>query len=139
MTNMTPVTRETIEKAPYPNLLGLRLVELAQDYAKVTVSIRPDHANFLGTTDGALVVSLADYSLASASNGSGQTRVGVQSNINFIAATPLEGELTAEARPVHIGRTLSVFEARVTDVTGKIVAKATSTVMSRPDKSSSSK
>ena len=139
MTNMVPPTRETLEKAPYPNLLGLRLVELSQDYAKVKVSIRPDHANFLGTTDGSLVMSLADYALATASNGSGQIRVGVQSNINFIAATPLEGELTAVARPVHIGRTLSVFEARVTDVTGKIIANVTSTVMSRPDKSSASK
>ena len=139
MTNMAPLTRETIEKAPYPNLLGFRLVELAQDYAKVTVRIRPDHANFLGTTDGALVMSLADCTLASASNGSGQLRVGVQCNINFIAGTPLEGELTAVARAVHIGRTLSVFEARVTDLTGKIIANATSTVMSRPDKSSTSK
>ena len=139
MANITPEMRETLENAPYPRLLGLHLLELADGYAKVGVATRPEHASFLGVTDGSLVMSLADYAIACSSNASGQTRVAVQSNTNFIATPAVGSELIAEARIVHAGRTLAIVDTNVTDATGRLVAKSTGTVIARPNQGAATK
>ncbi|MFC2002595.1 PaaI family thioesterase [Chloroflexota bacterium] len=133
MPNITPELKASLENAPYPHLLGFRLLELSEGYARVSVTIRPEHANFQGTPDGAFVMSLADYASACACNTLGQTRVGAQFNIHFIAAVPLESELTAEARTVHAGRTMALTEASVTDANGRIIAKASGTAITKPN------
>lgn len=139
MPNITPELRATLENAPYPRRLGCRLLELAEGYAKTAVTIRPEHASFLGATDGSLAMSLADYAFASAVNTLGQTRVAVQFNINFVATAPPEGELIAEARTVHAGKTIAVTEVSITDATGRLIAKATGTAISRPNQGSTTK
>ena len=139
MPNITPELRASLENAPYPNLLGCRLLELAEGYAKTAVTIRPEHANFLGATDGCLAMSLADYAFASAVNTLGQTRIAVQFNINYVATAPSKGELMAEARTVSAGKTIAVMEISVTDATGGIIAKATGTAITRPNQNSTTK
>jgi acyl-coenzyme A thioesterase PaaI-like protein len=51
--------------------------------------------------------------------------------MNFIAA-PAPGELVAEARTLHHGKSLSLTEIMVTDPRGKLVARATGTAMAPP-------
>ena len=139
MTNITPELRASLENAPYPNLLGFRLLELTEGYAKVAVTIRPEHASFLGATDGSLVMSLADYAFASSVNTLGATRVALQENIHFVATAPSKGELVAEARAVHVGKIIAVMDMSVTDDTGRIIARATGTAITRPNQSSATK
>ncbi len=133
MAQISPELRNALANAPFPRLLGFRLLDLAEGYAKIAVTIRPDHANFQGGVDGALISSLADCAHACACNTLGQPRVGMQYNINFISGIGLKGELVAEARTVHAGRTVSLTEITVTDpATGKLIAKATATALARP-------
>ena len=131
MSDITPELRTSLENAPYARLLGFRLLELTEGYAKVAVTIRPEHYSFLGTTDGSLVMSLADYAYACAVNTLGGIRVALQSNINFLAAAPAEGEITAEAKTAHAGRTIAVMDMSVANGNGRIIAKATGTAMTR--------
>lgn len=132
MAPISPELKTALANAPYPRLLGFRLLELSEGYAKLAVTIRPDHANFQGSVDGALVSSLADCAHACACNTLGQPRVGLQYNINFISGVGLKGELIAEAKTVHPGRTVSLTEITVTDSTGKLVARASATALARP-------
>ena len=81
-------------------------------------------------------MSLADYVFSAAVNILGQTRVAVQFNINCVATATPEGELIAEARTVHAGKTIAVTEVSVTDATGRLIAKATGTAISRPNQGS---
>ncbi len=127
MSNVTNELWTSFKNAPYPCLLGFSLLELSEGYAKVSVRVRPEHANFLGFTDGALVMSLASYASACSSNSLGETRVGIQSSINIIATTALGNELVAEARVTHAGKTMALTETMVTDPNGRIIARATST------------
>ena len=127
MSNVTNELWASFANAPYPRLLGFSLLELSEGYAKVSVRVRPEHANFLGFTDGALVMSLASYASACSSNSLGGTRVGIQTNINIIATTALGSELMAEAKVTNAGKTMAITETIVTDPNGRIIAKATST------------
>lgn len=131
MAEISPELRSAMENAPFPRLLGFRLLELATGYARAAVTLRPELANFLGSTDGALITSLADYAHACAANTLG-LRVGMQANINYISGVGLKGELIAEAKTVHAGRTVALTEITVTDANGKLIAKATGTALARP-------
>ena len=133
MAQISPELRKALENAPFPRLLGFRLLDLSEGHAKLAVTIRPDHANFQGGTDGALISSLADCAHACACNTLGQPRVGLQYSINFISGIGLKGELVAEAKTVHAGRTVSLTEITVTDsATGKLIARASATALARP-------
>ena len=133
MSDVTPEMRATLANAPFPRLLGFRLLELAEGYAKVGVAVRSEHANFLGATDGAVVMCLADYAGACACNTLGVIRVAVQYNIHFLTGSILNDELTAEARTFYAGRTMAVTEMSVTNADDKVLARATATTITRPN------
>jgi len=127
--NITQELRTALETIPYFNMLGFRLIELKEGYAKVSVKSRTEHTNFHGWTDGSLVTSLADYASVCASSTLGRKRVAVQININFLAGAAINSELIAEARAIHVGRTTVLIEMTVTDSPGKVVARASSTIV----------
>jgi uncharacterized protein (TIGR00369 family) len=56
----------------------------------------------------------------------GQETVTVELKINLIGAVR-EGVIRAEAVPLHRGKTTSIWETRITDETGKLVAVSLST------------
>lgn len=133
MAHITAELRASMENSPYSRFLGFCLLELSEGYAKVSVTLRPEHANFLGMTDGGLVMSLADYAFACSCNTFGQARVAAQFSTNFISAPSLTGELLAEGRTIHAGKTMALTEISVTDGSGRIIAKATGTAITRTD------
>ena len=139
MTHITAELRASLENSPYARLLGFRLLELAEGYAKVSVTLRPEHASFLGATDGSLIMSLADYASACAGRTFEQVRVAVQSSTNFISSSAIKGNLWAEAKTIHAGKTLVLTEMTVTDDNGRIIARAASTGITRPERSPATK
>lgn len=131
MAEISGKLRDSMANAPFPRLLGFRLLELAEGYARTAVILRPDHANFLGGVDGGLIAALGDYACACACSTLGKA-VGLQGDIHWLAAPSLTGELFAEARTVHAGRTISLTEVTVTDSSGKLIAKYSGTAFARP-------
>jgi len=133
MSTITEELRRAMENSPYGRKLGFRLLELAKGYAKVSVTLGPEHSNFLGTIDGGLVMSLADYAFACSCNTFGQVRVAGQFSTNFISAPALKGELIAEGKTIHAGRTMALTEITVTEASGRIIAKAMGTAITKQD------
>ena len=131
MTEVPAALKVKLENCPFAGMMTFELKELSPGYARVSVKLGPQHANFLGTLDGAFITALADHASACASSSFGRTVVGLQMNINFISTTALEGELVAESRAVHTGRTIILTEMTVTDSNGKIIARGTATTISR--------
>ena len=132
MPHITAELKASLAGSPYARLLGFQLLELSEGYAKVSVTLRPEHASFLGATDGSLIMSLADYAAACAGNTLGQTRVAVHSSTNFISPSAISGSLWAEARTIHAGKTLALIEMTVTDESGRIIARGNNTGIARP-------
>lgn len=134
MTHITTELRASMENSAYAQLLGLRLLELSEGYAKVAVTLRPEHANFLGMTDGGVVMSLADYAFACSCNTFGQVRVAAQFSTNFISAPAMNSELLAEGTTIHAGKTMALTEISVTDDSGRLIAKATGTAITKQNR-----
>ena len=78
-------------------------------------------ANGLGTTHGALIFALADIAFATACNSHGQTAIGIQANISYVAAAGA-GPIEAHATEISRGRKLSTYDVHVLDAQQRLVA-----------------
>jgi acyl-CoA thioesterase len=94
-------------------LLGIKLLEIKEGYAKMSMTIANEHTNIHGFTHGGIIFSLADCAFAEVTNFGGNKAVAVQVSINFIKATQAGDVLTAEARTVSEGKTFNLCNITV--------------------------
>ena len=118
-----------MNRAPYFQLLGIKVVELAEGYARLTVPVIERMNSVLGALHGGVLSSLADSAVAMALFTMIEPRekpVTVELNINYLR--PVQGdEAIAEARIVSRGRTIAVGDVDITDKSGRLVAKSRAT------------
>ena len=79
---------------------GLKLEEVREDYARVSMAVRADMLNGHGLAHGGMIFALADSAFAYACNGANHASVAAQASIVFLDKVR-EGEtLVAEAMQV---------------------------------------
>lgn len=109
---------------PYAKLLGAKMEIVAPGHSRVSLTVTQDMVNFHGITHGGLVFSLGDMAFAAASNSRGQYAVALNVDIVFLKATQPGDKLVAEAiEQSQNGRT-ALYDIRVTDQHGDLVAKS---------------
>ena len=114
------------EACPYYTLLNIKIEEVKDGYARLTMNLEEKHLQFLKTVHGGAIASLADSAAAWATVGSAGLKavpVTVEMKINFLAPV-VSGRLIAEARIVHKGKTISLSDVEVKDNKGRLVAKS---------------
>ncbi|SFG79303.1 acyl-CoA thioesterase [Desulfotomaculum arcticum] len=114
--------KERIKDDPYPNHLGVKIIELTPGYSKVSLKIKEHMTNIHRITHGGVIFTLADVALGTASNSRGQMAVAVNVNINFIKASKVGDTLIATAREEHLGRRTANYRVTVEDEQGKLIA-----------------
>jgi 1,4-dihydroxy-2-naphthoyl-CoA hydrolase len=106
-------------------LLGISYEEAGPDRVVARWTVRPDLLQPFGLVHGGVycsaVESTASVGAALWFGERGQV-VGVHNATDFYRAVR-EGELTAEATPVHRGRSQQVWQVHVTDADGRTVAR----------------
>ncbi|TQC45956.1 PaaI family thioesterase [Rhodococcus sp. WS4] len=106
-------------------LIGLEYTELSPDRVRAQWTVTPDLQQPAGIQHGGVYCSVIE-SVASAAGtvwlGGGGHVVGVNNNTDFLHATR-EGTLTAEASPIHRGRTQQLWEVRITDEQDRLVSR----------------
>lgn len=120
----------------FAGVLGMEFTHMAPDRVEAILEVRQDHKQPWGIIHGGAVMTLADTVAGAGAYlnaDRGQESVTVELKINLIGAVR-DGRIRAEAVPLHRGRTTSVWETRVTDAVGKLVAVSLSThlVLDRP-------
>lgn len=118
-------------KGSFNDLVGLELVEARAGYARFRLPVRPEILQVFRVVHGGAIATLADVAGGIATRMSvpeGTLFVTSEMKINYFSPVS-EGELYAEAKPLHLGRRTSVWEVRVTDGGGKRVAFVTATYM----------
>ena len=112
---------------PIAKFLKMKLVELKPGYAKVTMTVSPEHVNFNGLIFGGVIMCLADQAFAYGMNSIVMPNIATHFNIQLIAGAKVGDILTAECRSLKNGRRVGFAEMTVTDQTGKLIAKASGT------------
>src|SRR3954470_13341113 len=116
---------------PIARLLGFTLKRIEPGHAVFEMEADERHHNPMGTLHGGVYCDLADAAMGyayAATLGEGESFTTVELKINFLRAVR-RGKLTAEGRVVKAGSAVGYVECDVTDQTGRLVARASSTCM----------
>ena len=117
--------------APAAKLIGFRLTAVEQGSAVFELEAGPQHRNPMGTLHGGVLCDVADAAMGVAyasTLADGESFTTLELKINFLRPV-WSGRLIATGRVVNGGRTVGLVECDVTDAQDRLVARASSTVM----------
>ncbi len=102
---------------------GMELVEVDEGHAKMALTVEAHHCNGLGICHGGVTFALADSCFAFACNSRNQATVAQNNSITFIAPGNLGDRLTAEAHEVSLTGRSGIYDVRVTNQDGTLIAE----------------
>ena len=127
---MNTVDRLNANPLPLARHLGIEIVEAEPRRVVARLTVRDALCTSGGILHGGAFMALADTAGAigaSLNLAEGANTTTIESKTNFLGAAALGTVVTAEAIPVHIGRRSSVWQTRVTNPAGKLLALVTQT------------
>ena len=111
--------------------LAITLVSATKDRLVATMPIGPNHRQQLGYLHGGISITLVESlaSLGSVLNidVEHQMAFGLEINASHLRAKR-EGQLTATATPIRLGRTAHVWDVRITDEADKLICVSRCTI-----------
>ncbi len=123
--------RGELPPPPVATLIGFTLASIEPGRAVVEFEATERHANPMGTLHGGVLCDVADAAMGMAwasTLDAGETFTTLELKINFLKPF-WTGKLTATGRVVQGGRTIGLVECDVVDDKKRLVARASSTVM----------
>jgi uncharacterized protein (TIGR00369 family) len=114
-----------------PDLLGIRFLEASTERLVAELTIRSDLTTVGGRLHGGAIMALADTVGATATFlnlPAGAATTTIESKTNFFAGGTA-GIVRAEATPLHRGRRTQVWQTRVSDASGRLLAVTIQTQM----------
>lgn len=116
---------------PYHELLGIRLIEWRDGFARVVCDAGPQHMNRSGIVHGGVMLSLIDQAAAFAGlwcsvPGNLRKAVTIDLDCRFTGQVS-GGEIVAEGKVVSRGRNIFFARTEVFDAAGRMVAFGAST------------
>lgn len=112
--------------------LGLEFLESAPDRVVARIPVKGNtqpYGVLHGGATAALCETVASFGTALAA-GPGKLVMGIELNVNHIRAVR-DGHVTATGVPLHVGKTTAVWDMRVQDDEGRLVAVSRLTVSIR--------
>lgn len=102
--------------------LGMTLEESRPGYARVSMPVRADMIQGHSTCHGGFVFALADSAFAFACNSHGGTVVAAGCSIEFLNPAAEGDQLLAEAQEQALSGRSGVYDVKVTNQRGELVA-----------------
>ncbi len=129
---MDMIERIQRELPPLPRWMGLRVTVAEPDRVVAELTVREELCTSGSIMHGGAVMAFADTvgaigTIVNLREGQGTTTL--ESKTNFFAGSPVGTKLIAEAVPLHRGRRTQVWETRIINEQGRLVAKITQTQM----------
>lgn len=117
---------------PFAQLLGIRYVSVERERVIAEMDVREDLCTTPAILHGGALMAFADTLGAVATfvnlpDGAGTTTL--ESKTNFFAAAPAGTTVTGECTPLHRGRRTMVWQTRITNAEGRLLAMVTQTQM----------
>jgi uncharacterized protein (TIGR00369 family) len=128
---MTPDDLNRQFSGTLSGLIGMRIVEAGADRVIAELEIRDNLCTVGGALHGGTLMALADTvgAVATIVNlPAGASTTTIESKTNFFAAGRT-GVVRAESTPLHKGKRTMVWQTRVTDASGRLLAQTIQTQM----------
>ena len=110
---------------------GISIDSVAEDTATCSVELGPGHLNAVGSAQGGLIFTLADFAFAVAANNQVAGTVTLNSTISYLRP-PKGCRLTATATCIKRGRNVCFYQVSVNDETGNMIAQVSTTGYTKP-------
>lgn len=120
--------QEYFKNDHFATMIGVQLLEVKCGYAKAALELKQEHLNAAGRTEGGVIFSLADLTLAVAANSHGILSFSLSGSITFLKASGVGDTLYAETRERHLGRSTGCYQIDVTNQRGELIATFESSV-----------
>lgn len=117
---------------PFSNLMGVEIVERSKDRVVGRLTVRDDLCTAGGILHGGAFMAFADAlgAIGGVMNlEPGARTTTLESKTNFLGSAPVGAVVQGEATPLHIGRRSSVWQTRITNADGKLLALVIQTQM----------
>src|SRR3981081_3776081 len=130
---MTPLEKIQSMKMPFAELKGVTFIAADNDRGVAPLVVRPDLCTLPNTIHGGAIMAFADSVGAAGpiinlpQDAKGTTTL--ESKTNFIGGAKEGSTVTATATPVHRGRRTQVWQTRLENEDGKLVAVEMETQM----------
>lgn len=117
---------------PFADLMGVEILARAKDKVIGQLKVREDLCTAGGILHGGAFMAFADA--LGAIGGflnlpAGARTTTLESKTNFLGSAKVGSTVTGEAIPLHVGRRSSVWQTRITDESGKLLALVLQTQM----------
>lgn len=123
--------RSVLERMPFNQLLGIRVVRLHRDGVTIECPVREDLRNVAGVLHGGVAATLADAAVGIAlTNHFSAKRAATTTELKINYLRPIaEGKIVARAHLLRVGSKLVVGRVDMFDSNRKLAAAAIVTYM----------
>lgn len=97
----------------FREILDIKVLDVKDGYAKLSLNITKNHTNSLGAAHGEAIFALADCAFAEAGNYGENVAVAIQVSINFLRPASEGDILIAEATRISDGKTLGLYHVTI--------------------------
>lgn len=104
-----------VGRDPFASLLGIKIVDVRDSYARLSITIKDQFCNAEGRTHGAVLFSLADEAFAVAAHSRGITAFALEIKINYFQGSGPGDTITAEATPLDVRKRVSLWNVTLTN------------------------
>jgi acyl-CoA thioesterase len=103
--------------------IGMELGPVSEGHATMALTVQTHHCNGHGMCHGGIIFALADSTFAFACNSRNQMTVAQHNNISFVAPGQVGDRLTATAREISLTGRSGIYDVRVTNQDGQVIAE----------------
>jgi uncharacterized protein (TIGR00369 family) len=119
-------------KMPFAELLGIRILSAAPERLTAEMIVRDDLCTQPPVLHGGAVIAFADSlggyaTMLNLADGASTTTI--ESKTNFHAPAPVGTTVSGECTALHRGRRTMVWQTRITNAQGRLLAIVTQTQM----------
>ena len=112
--------------------LGVKIEVATPERVVLTMEVTPKVHQYVGIMNGGVSLYLAETAasigVVAGADLTKVTPVGIEINANHLRAVS-KGVITVEAKPLHTGRTMSVWDINITNDRGKLVCTSRLTML----------
>lgn len=122
------IVQKMMDKDAFSQWMDIKVLEIKAGYCQLKTIITPEMVNGFKIAHGGIAYSLSDSALAFAANAYGKQCVSIETSISHTRPAKIGDILMATCKELNRGKTIGIYEVKVTNQDNKIIALFKGTV-----------